>query len=155
MSQRGKFLLGGLVIAGAFAYLIFAGLREATLYFVTPSELLAKGPEAQGKAYRVGGVVVAGSLKKSPEAVELSFKLTDGKATIPVIHKGTPPDLFAEGRGAVVEGTYQKDGTVRSTLIMAKHSEEYRPPKEGEVEAGYKELIKSLRKAAQENNKKK
>jgi len=70
--------------------------------------------------------------------------LSDGRARVAVRHKGAPPDLFAEGRGAVVEGAWTKDGYFKASLIMAKHSEEYKAPHDG-AEPGYKELIKSLR----------
>jgi len=137
-----KFLAGGAVILAALAYMIYAGVTQSAVYFVTPAELQA-APVA-GKAYRLGGLVEAGSLTWEPRTLELSFTLSDGRATVPVRHKGTPPDLFAEGRGAVVEGSWMPDGYFKATLIMAKHSEEYQAP-HGEAEAGYKELIKSLK----------
>ena len=59
-------------------------------------------------------------------------------------HKGAPPDLFAEGRGAVVEGSWTRDGYFKASLILAKHSEEYKAPHDG-ADPGYKELMKSLR----------
>ena len=142
MSRRGKFVAGGVVIVAAIAYLIWAGVSQSVVYFVTPSELLAA--PTPSKTYRLGGQVQAGSLKWEPKSLDLSFTLSDGKASVPVRHKGTPPDLFAEGRGAVVEGLWTKDGYFKASLIMAKHSEEYKAPHDG-AEPGYKELMKSLR----------
>jgi len=142
MSRRGKFIAGGLVIAAALAYLVYAGVSQSVVYFVTPSELGA-APVA-GKAYRLGGMVQPGTLKWNPKSVELDFVLSDGRASVPVKHRGSPPDLFAEGRGAVVEGTWSGDGYFRSLLIMAKHSEEYKAPHDP-GQAGYKELMKTLR----------
>ena len=142
MSRRGKFVAGGLVIAAAIAYLIWAGVSQSVVYFVTPSELLAA--PTPSKTYRLGGFVQAGSLKWEPKSLDLSFTLSDGKASVPVRHKGTPPDLFAEERGAVVEGSWTTEGYFKASLIMAKHSEEYKAPPDG-AEPGYKELIKSLR----------
>lgn len=143
MSRRGKFLIGGGVIAAALGYMMYAGVSQSVVYFVTPTELQVS-PVA-GKAYRLGGVVAAGSLKWEPRSLDLSFTLSDGKATIPVKHKGTPPDLFAEGRGAVVEGTWSGDGYFKASLIMAKHSEEYKAPEGEKAEAGYRELFKTLK----------
>jgi cytochrome c-type biogenesis protein CcmE len=142
MNRRTKFIAGGLVIAAAIAYLIYAGVSQSVVYFVTPSELSAQ-PVA-GKAYRLGGLVAQGSLKWDPKSLDLSFTLTDGKATVPVRHKGTPPDLFAEGRGAIVEGTWSAEGHFKAAAILAKHSEEYKAP-DGKTEAGYRELIRTLR----------
>ena len=142
--MKPKFLVGGLVIALALAYMIYAGVTQSAVYFVTPSEIQA-APVA-GKPYRLGGLVTRGSVKWEPRTLDLTFTLTDGKASVPVRHKGTAPDLFGEGRGAVVEGSWSPDGYFKATLILAKHSEEYKAPHDGE--AGYKELIKSLGKKA-------
>ncbi len=143
MNRQGKFLLGGGVILAALAYMIYAGVSQSVVYFVTPSEL--QGQPVPGKAYRLGGMVAEGSLKWEPRSLDLSFTLSDGKASVPVRHKGTPPDLFAEGRGAVVEGTWSNEGYFKASLIMAKHSEEYKAPQGEEAQAGYKELLKTLR----------
>jgi cytochrome c-type biogenesis protein CcmE len=139
--MKPKFLVGGLVILLALAYMIYAGVSQSVVYFVTPSELGAA--PVPGKAYRVGGMVLPGSLKWEPRTLDLTFTISDGKATIPVRHKGTPPDLFGEGRGAVVEGAWSADGYFKSSHIMAKHSEEYKAPHDP-GSAGYKELMRTL-----------
>jgi cytochrome c-type biogenesis protein CcmE len=140
--MKPKFLVGGAVILLALAYMIYAGVTQSVVYFVTPSELGA-APVA-GKAYRLGGMVQPGSLTWEPKTLALSFSLSDGRATIPVRHKGTPPDLFGEGRGAVVEGSWSPEGYFRSTHIMAKHSEEYKAPHDTS-QAGVKEMMKTLK----------
>jgi cytochrome c-type biogenesis protein CcmE len=143
MSRKAKFLLGGGVIAAALAYMMYAGVSQSVVYFVTPSELRAQ--PTPGKAYRLGGLVAPGSLRWEPRSLDLSFTLSDGKAVVPVRHKGTPPDLFAEGRGAVVEGTWSGEGFFKASLIMAKHSEEYKAPDREQAQAGYRELLNTLR----------
>ena len=142
MIGKRKFIVGGLVILAALAYLVYSGVSQSVVYFVTPSELQA-APVA-GKAYRLGGMVKPGTLTWDPKQIELSFTLSDGQASVPIKHKGTPPDLFAEGRGAVVEGTWTREGYFKAALIMAKHSEEYKAPHDAS-QAGYKELLKTLR----------
>ena len=142
MSRRGKFVAGGLVIIAAIAYLIWSGVSQSVVYFVTPSELLAA--PVPSKTYRLGGLVQPGSLKWEPKSLDLSFTLSDGKASVPVRHKGTPPDLFAEGRGAVVEGSWTNEGYFKASLILAKHSEEYKAPHDG-TQPGYKELLRTLK----------
>jgi cytochrome c-type biogenesis protein CcmE len=137
-----KIFIGGGVIALALAYMIYAGVTQSAVYFVTPSELQA-APVA-GKAYRLGGMVLPGTLKWEPRTLDLAFALSDGKATVPVRHKGTAPDLFGEGRGAVVEGSWTPEGYFKANLILAKHSEEYKAPHDG-GEPGYKALMKTLR----------
>jgi cytochrome c-type biogenesis protein CcmE len=142
MRHRAKFIVGGVVIAGALGYMIYAGVTQSAVYFVTPAELRATA--VPGKAYRLGGMVVPGSLKWEARALDLSFTLSDGAATVAVRHKGTPPDLFGEGRGAVVEGSWTDQGYFKATLIMAKHSEEYKAPHD-QTSAGYQELMKTLK----------
>jgi cytochrome c-type biogenesis protein CcmE len=142
MNRNAKFIGGGLVIVAALSYLIYAGVSQSVVYFVTPSELSAQ--PVSGRAYRLGGLVTQGSLTWDPKSLDLSFTLTDGKAMVPVKHKGTPPDLFAEGRGAVAEGIWNSEGYFKAGTILAKHSEEYKTP-DGKTEAGYRELIKTLK----------
>lgn len=142
MNRRVKFVTGGAVIALALAYLIYAGVTQSAVYFVTPAELRAA--PIVGKSYRLGGMVVPGSLAWEPHTLNLKFALSDGQATVPVRHRGTPPDLFGEGRGAVVEGRWHQDGHFQATLILAKHSEEYKAPHDTS-QSGYKELIKTLK----------
>lgn len=140
MSRRGKFIGGGLVIVAAIAYLIWAGVSQSVVYFVTPSELLAA--PVPSKTYRLGGLVQPGSLTWDPKSLDLSFTLSDGKANVSVKHKGAPPDLFGEGRGAVVEGSWTREGYFKASLILAKHSEEYKAPHDGPPES--RKLLKSL-----------
>jgi cytochrome c-type biogenesis protein CcmE len=139
--MKPKFIVGGAVILIALGYMIWAGVTQSAVYFVTPSELTAS-PVA-GKAYRLGGLVAPGSLKWEPKTLDLTFTMSDGRATVPVRHKGAAPDLFGEGRGAVVEGQWTSDGYFKASLIMAKHSEEYQAPHDTK-ESQSKKLIQTL-----------
>ena len=71
--------------------------------------------------------MVTGSLQKDLRNLTYRFDLTDGNASFPVFFRGVPPDLFIEGKGAVVEGRIGADGIFQATTIMAKHVEEYSP----------------------------
>ena len=102
-------------------------MKEAIVYFVTPSELKAKESSSLNKFLRMGGMVVQGSLHKNLKNLTYQFELTDGTTTFPVFFKGVPPDLFTEGKGAVVEGRIGSDDVFHATTIMAKHAEEYSP----------------------------
>jgi cytochrome c-type biogenesis protein CcmE len=93
-------------------------------------------------------MVAEGSVHWEPQTLRLTFVLTDGQTQLPVRHTGTAPDLFKEGAGAVVEGTWVPEGYLRASTIMAKHSEEYRPPTHPETLAGKKALFQSLRPGA-------
>jgi cytochrome c-type biogenesis protein CcmE len=141
--MKPKFVIGGAVIALALAYMIWAGVTQSAVYFVTPSELRAA--PVNGKAYRLGGLVERGTLRWNPGTLDLSFSVSDGKASVPVRHRGAPPDLFGEGRGAVVEGQWTAEGYFKATQILAKHSEEYKAPHDTN-EAQSKGLLKTLEK---------
>lgn len=132
MKKNRRFIIGGIVIVLALTYIIYGGMREAIVYFVTPSELRAKENVSADKFLRMGGMVVQGSLEKNLKALTYRFEITDGTTSIPVFFRGVPPDLFAEGKGAVVEGRMGNDGVFQASMIMAKHAEEYSPPPEGQ-----------------------
>jgi cytochrome c-type biogenesis protein CcmE len=133
MQTRKRFVIGGLVIVGALFYIMYGGMQEAMVYFKMPSELQAEESRSRDKFLRMGGMVVKGSLQADVKNLTYRFDLSDGTASIPVLFKGIPPDLFTEGKGAVVEGRMGADGVFQATTIMAKHAEEYSPhadPKE-------------------------
>ena len=127
MLRHRRFIIGGLVILAALAYIIYGSMQQAIVYFVTPSELKAKESASTDKFLRMGGMVVTGSLQKDVKNLTYRFDLTDGSVSFPVFFRGVPPDLFTEGKGAVVEGRIGRDGVFQATTIMAKHAEEYSP----------------------------
>lgn len=127
MGRSKRFLIGGVIILAAIGYIIYGGMKDAVVYFVTPTELKAKERDSADKFLRMGGMVVAGSLQKDVKNLTYRFEVTDGAASFPVFFKGIPPDLFTEGKGAVVEGRLGTDGVFQASTIMAKHAEEYSP----------------------------
>jgi cytochrome c-type biogenesis protein CcmE len=133
MIKSRRFLIGGGIILAALAYIIYGGLQEAMVYFKMPSELRAEEKALQGKFVRMGGMVVKGSLQKDLQQLTYRFQLTDGTTAFPVYFKGVPPDLFVEGKGAVVEGRIGSDGVFQATMIMAKHAEDYSPHADGKA----------------------
>jgi cytochrome c-type biogenesis protein CcmE len=126
VTKRKRFFIGAVIILAALSYMIYGGMQQAIVYFVTPSELKAKETVSADKFLRLGGMVVKGSLQRDVQNLTYRFELTDGSASIPVFFRGVPPDLFVEGKGAVVEGRIS-DGVFHATTIMAKHAEEYSP----------------------------
>lgn len=120
-------LVSVILVAGALGYLALGNFGENLVYFVTPSEVRAFTQDHARKKVRVGGMVVKGSVRTQSDPVGLTFELTDGEATIPVVFHGIPPDLFKEGQGAVVEGHWKDGKAFHATMIMAKHSEDYMP----------------------------
>ncbi|HSB67937.1 MAG TPA: cytochrome c maturation protein CcmE [Candidatus Methylomirabilis sp.] len=141
-----KYFVGGAIVVAALVGLVYSGVKQSVVYFYTPTELNQQQGSVAGKSLRVGGMVVDGSINWDPQNLLLTFRLTDGQGTVLVRHKGTAPDLFKEGAGAVVEGTWSPDGYFRSSTIMAKHSEEYKPPTHPETLESKKEMFKSIMK---------
>jgi len=133
MKKGKRFLIGGVIVLAALGYIIYGGMQEALVYFKMPTELRAEEKSMQGKFVRMGGMVVKGSLQKDLQNLVYRFEITDGSTQFPVYFKGVPPDLFVEGKGAVVEGRVGSDGVFQATMIMAKHAEDYSPHADGKT----------------------
>ena len=120
MVRYWRFLLpAGLAVAVLVVLLV--NLSSNLVYFVTPTELL-EGTVGDGRN-RLGGQVEPGSVAATAETV--SFRVTDGRQSVDVLHSGAPQQLFQEGIGVVVEGSW--DGTVfRSDTMLVRHDEQYR-----------------------------
>ena len=146
MTRKKRIIIGGVaIIVAAFAYLLYGGLDQNVVYFLTPKELLAKGTKAVDVPVRLGGQVKPGSVVWNDTTLSLRFTITDGTSEVAVASKGAPPQMFRDGMGVVVEGRYRADGTFNCTNLMVKHSNEYRPPKAGEKP---QEMQKTLIKGA-------
>lgn len=132
-----------IVVLSSFGYLVYGGIGENLVYFHTPGELLAQGTEAYDRPFRLGGQVVAGSVKWDAEAVDLQFTLQDEDGQIRVHSQKAPPAMFREGQGVIVEGKMTSAGVFESSNVMVKHSNEYRPPEDGhpKPEEMYRSLI--------------
>ena len=123
--KRIALIVGGLVSLGIAAALALNALDSNIALYVTPSEVVA-GKAPQGKAFRIGGLVKEGSVKRQDMTVR--FVITDTAKEIPVAYTGILPDLFRDGKGAVVQGRLGGDGVFAATEVLAKHDENYMPP---------------------------
>jgi len=129
--MKPKYIIGLVVVAGALVYLVFGGLGQNLVYFITPSEYFQQVDRYQNRQVRLGGLVKEGSLNYNPQTLELRFVVTDGVKHIPIKSSGsTPPAMFGENRGVVVEGRFQGEAFVTQNLLV-KHSETYQAPKDG------------------------
>lgn len=113
---------------GLMAY----ALRGNINLFFPPAEVAA-GKAPLGQPIRVGGMVVEGSVQRSPDSLAVRFEVTDYQATVPVVYEGILPDLFGEGQGAVAAGVLDKSGVLRASEVLAKHDENYMPPEVAEA----------------------
>jgi len=118
------FLVVGVAVAVGLALKAFQG---NLLYFYSPSQVLAgEAPTTQN--FRVGGLVVVGSVRRQSDGLTVEFDLTDTAARLPVHYTGILPDLFREGQGIVALGHRGRDGAFIAEEVLAKHDENYMPP---------------------------
>ena len=115
----------GVLALGIATALVLMAFQKNLVFFFTPSQVAAN-EAPQGKTFRIGGMVVAGSVKR--EGVEVKFVVTDTAKTIPVVYRGALPDLFREGKGVVAQGQLGPDGVFHAREVLAKHDENYMPP---------------------------
>jgi cytochrome c-type biogenesis protein CcmE len=123
--KRALMIVGALATLAIAAVLILNALNSNIALYVTPSEVAA-GKAPKGQTFRIGGMVKDGSLKRDELVVH--FIITDLVKEIPVSYKGILPDLFKEGKGAVVQGKLNPDGQFVASEVLAKHDENYMPP---------------------------
>jgi cytochrome c-type biogenesis protein CcmE len=123
--KRAAIIGGGLVAVGIAAALVLNALNSNLALYVTPSEVFAgKAPKSQ--AFRIGGLVKEGSLRR--DNLTVHFVITDRARDIAVAYTGILPDLFKEGKGAVVQVKQSTSGEYVATEVLAKHDENYMPP---------------------------
>jgi len=125
--RRLAWIGAGIAVLGVAVALVLSAFQSNLVFFFTPSQVIAKDAP-QGRAFRIGGLVESGSLKRDSDSLTVHFKVTDTAQTIPVVYTGHLPDLFKEGKGVVAQGSLLPDGTFRATEVLAKHDENYMPP---------------------------
>jgi cytochrome c-type biogenesis protein CcmE len=123
--KRALIIVGALATLAIAAVLILNALNSNIALYVTPSEVAA-GKAPKGQTFRIGGMVKEGSLRRDDLVVH--FIITDMVKEIPVAYKGILPDLFKEGKGAVVQGKLDANDQFVASEVLAKHDENYMPP---------------------------
>ncbi len=132
--------MGLLALVGVGVALVLNAFNSNLVFFYTPSQIAHK-EAPQGRTFRVGGLVQAGTVVR--EGVTVRFLVTDTAQTVPVRYDGVLPDLFKEGKGVVAQGQLGSDGVFTAREVLAKHDENYMPP----------EAADALQKAGKMNNK--
>ena len=157
--KRFMWVAMGLAVIGIATALVLRAFNSNLVFFFTPSEVAQK-KAPQDRAFRLGGLVTAGSLKRNADGLTVNFEVTDTAQAIPVSFTGILPDLFKEGKGVVAQGKMGHDGVFRASEVLAKHDENYMPPEaaealkkaghpiEGKMFAGQKEVVTQSPKAA-------
>jgi cytochrome c-type biogenesis protein CcmE len=116
-----KLIIVAVVIFAAIGYLIYNAFQSsAASYFVTVGELQAQSLTMDGQRVQVGGNVKTGSIVKGAPGSPISFTITDGTHTMPVVYSGVLPDIFSNNTQVVVEGTYHANGTFQANTLLTK-----------------------------------
>jgi cytochrome c-type biogenesis protein CcmE len=141
--RQQRMLAVGLTVAGIAiaAMLTLQAFKDNMMFFVEISEV-EKGNYPDDRNFRVGGLVVEGSVQRAPGELMVAFDLTDLTSKLTVNYAGILPDLFREGQGIVAHGRLNDSGTFVADEVLAKHDENYMSP----------EIADSLAKAAAAQN---
>jgi len=123
--QRMILMVVAVLLLGGATALVMAALSDSVAFFATPSDI-AEGKVDKGKHFRIGGLVVDGSVSRGDDGI-VAFALTDQANEVKVSYQGILPDLFREGQGIVAQGRIGEDGTFVAAEVLAKHDENYMP----------------------------
>ena len=107
--------------------LALKSLDENIMFFFTPTEVMA-GKAPENRLFRMGGMVVDGSVSRPGEGIIVKFDLTDNEQRVTVSFSGILPDLFREGQGIIANGKLDDKGEFVAQEVLAKHDETYMPP---------------------------
>jgi cytochrome c-type biogenesis protein CcmE len=125
--RRFAWIAAGAALLGLATVLVLNAFQSNLVFFFTPSQVVAR-EAPQGRPFRIGGMVEAGTLQRTPNSLEVKFIVTDTAQRLPVVYNGMLPDLFREGKGVVAQGTIGADGVFHASEVLAKHDENYMPP---------------------------
>jgi cytochrome c-type biogenesis protein CcmE len=128
-ARKKRFGLILLMVAGVATGVGFAlkSLDQNIMFFFTPSEVAA-GQAPADKLFRMGGMVVAGTVSRPGDGLTVHFDLTDNEQNVTVKFSGILPDLFREGQGIIANGKLDESGDFVAEEVLAKHDETYMPP---------------------------
>ena len=115
-------IIGALAFLGVAVGLVLYALKNNVSLYFTPTQVFNK-EAPQGRSFRIGGLVEAGSVKREADGLTVHFNVTDTTRAMPVVYKGILPDLFKEGKGVVAQGKLEADNVFRAEEVLAKHDE--------------------------------
>ncbi len=137
-ARQQRMVVVALIVVSVSLGVTFAltAFQEDLLYFYSPSQI-ADGEAPENRQFRVGGLVIPGSVEREEGELEVKFTVTDNAHNMTVAYSGVLPDLFREGQGIIAHGVIDASGIFQANEVLAKHDENYMPP---EVADSLKEL---------------
>ncbi|MBW7931065.1 MAG: cytochrome c maturation protein CcmE [Gammaproteobacteria bacterium] len=132
--RKQRLLIVALVLVGVglAAMLALRAFNDNLLFFYSPTQVAA-GEAPVGKKFRLGGLVEAGSIQRTPGDLEMRFQVVDANKAMLVSYSGVLPDLFREGQGVIAYGVLMPDGSFKADELLARHDENYMPPEVAEA----------------------
>jgi cytochrome c-type biogenesis protein CcmE len=129
MEKNRRFIIGATIIVAAVAYLVYTGIRETSVYYLTIDEFLSRREAMAGEGLRVAGRVGSQSMNWNPATLDLKFRLSNFEESdgVDVSYNGVLPDMFAEGRDVIVEGTYGGGGSFHARTLLTSCPSKYEP----------------------------
>jgi cytochrome c-type biogenesis protein CcmE len=142
--KRAALIVGALAVLAIAAYFVLNAFQSNLVFFFSPTQVAA-GEAPKNRAFRVGGLVKEGTVKR--DNLTVAFVVTDTVKEVPVSYTGILPDLFREGKGVVAQGKMDANGKFTASEVLAKHDENYMPPeaKQALDQAQVQKTIKSLK----------
>jgi cytochrome c-type biogenesis protein CcmE len=126
MGRKGiQLTIGLLIIAGGLVALAGVSFKQNLVYYITVGEYLDRQSSLPSQGYRVNGKVVQGSVVRASEGVGVTFAITDGSHSMPVVYARELPDTFKEGGEVVIEGAREADGNFHARSLLAKCPSKY------------------------------
>lgn len=127
--RQQRMLAVGLAVVGVAiaAALTLRAFEDNMMFFIDISDVVAD-EYPQNRNFRIGGIVVDGSIERADGSLEVAFQVTDGACNLGVRYTGVLPDLFRDGQGVVAHGSMGNDGVFMADKILAKHDENYMAP---------------------------
>lgn len=124
-----KFTTGSLVVVATIIYLMYTGISQTSVYFLSVSELIDKKDTISDEGVRVNGTVVPGSINKDSSNLKVNFKITDSKKNLLVHYEGIIPDMFKDNIDVVVEGTVDQNGNLNANILLTACPSKYEAEK--------------------------
>jgi cytochrome c-type biogenesis protein CcmE len=125
--QRMTLVLGVVAAVALAGFLALRAFQNNVMFYFDPTRVAA-GEVKPGQRFRLGGMVVKGTLVRTPGTMDVRFAVTDYRHEVAVSYTGVLPDLFKEGTGMVADGQLDASGRFIATQVLAKHDEKYMPP---------------------------
>ena len=131
-TKRALAIVGGMATLGVAAARVLNAFQSNLVFFFSPTQV-ASAEAPKDRAFRIGGLVEKGSVKRDANGLTVTFIVTDTAKAVPVTYTGMLPDLFQEGKGVVAQGQLRPDGVFVADQVLAKHDENYMPPEAAEA----------------------